>query len=378
MDDLIYLDHNATTPVLPEVLEDMLPYFSSDFGNAASHTNRFGRQAHVKVDDSLNSIAQFLSCDSSELVITSGATESINLAIKGVFEKYTSKGKHFITCVTEHKAVIDTFKAIEKKGAEVDYLGVDANGLIDLMELQSKLRPDTVMVSIMLANNETGVIQKMPSIAKLVHDNDSIMMSDITQAFGKMIINFDDLGIDLATFSAHKFYGPKGIGGLFVRRKNPRVVLEEQINGGGHQKVRRSGTINVAGLVGMSSAINHINEDVNTNSRLVKDAFEQLLNEQIDVKIIGSESDRLLNTSMVMFLGVKAERLITKCPDLNMAMGSACTSASREPSHVLKAMGLSDEESAWCIRFSFGRLNYLDQVKEIVQSLVKGIQAVQN
>ena len=378
MDDLIYLDHNATTPVLPEVLEDMLPYFSSDFGNAASHTNRFGRQAHVKVDDSLNSIAQFLSCDSSELVITSGATESINLAIKGVFEKYTSKGKHFITCVTEHKAVIDTFKAIEKKGAEVDYLGVDANGLIDLMELQSKLRPDTVMVSIMLANNETGVIQKMPSIAKLVHDNDSIMMSDITQAFGKMIINFDDLGIDLATFSAHKFYGQKGIGGLFVRRKNPRVVLEEQINGGGHQKVRRSGTINVAGLVGMSSAINHINEDVNTNSRLVKDAFEQLLNEQIDVKIIGSESDRLLNTSMVMFLGVKAERLITKCPDLNMAMGSACTSASREPSHVLKAMGLSDEESAWCIRFSFGRLNYLDQVKEIVQSLVKGIQAVQN
>jgi len=378
MDDLIYLDHNATTPVLPEVLEDMLPYFSSDFGNAASHTNRFGRQAHVKVDDSLNSIAQFLSCDSSELVITSGATESINLAIKGVFEKYTSKGKHFITCVTEHKAVIDTFKAIEKKGAEVDYLGVDANGLIDLMELQSKLRSDTVMVSIMLANNETGVIQKMPSIAKLVHDNDSIMMSDITQAFGKMIINFDDLGIDLATFSAHKFYGPKGIGGLFVRRKNPRVVLEEQINGGGHQKVRRSGTINVAGLVGMSSAINHINEDVNTNSRLVKDAFEQLLNEQIDVKIIGSESDRLLNTSMVMFLGVKAERLITKCPDLNMAMGSACTSASREPSHVLKAMGLSDEESAWCIRFSFGRLNYLGQVKEIVQSLVKGIQAVQN
>ena len=378
MDDLIYLDHNATTPVLPEVLEDMLPYFSSNFGNAASHTNRFGRQAHVKVDDSLNSIAQFLSCDSSELVITSGATESINLAIKGVFEKYTSKGKHFITCLTEHKAVIDAFKSIEKKGAEVDYLGVDANGLIDLMELQSKLRPDTVMVSIMLANNETGVIQKMPSIAKLVHDNDSIMMSDITQAVGKMVVNFDDLGIDLATFSAHKFYGPKGIGGLYVRRKNPRVVLEEQINGGGHQKARRSGTINVPGLVGMSSAINHVNEDVNTNTRLVKDAFEQLLKEQIDVKIIGSESDRLLNTSMVMFLGVKAERLITKCPDLNMAMGSACTSASREPSHVLKAMGLSDEESAWCIRFSFGRLNSLDQVKEIVQSLVKGIQAVQN
>jgi cysteine desulfurase len=378
MDDLIYLDHNATTPVLPEVLEDMLPYFSSNFGNAASHTNRFGRQAHVKVDDSLNSIAQFLSCDSSELVITSGATESINLAIKGVFEKYTSKGKHFITCLTEHKAVIDAFKSIEKKGAEVDYLGVDANGLIDLMELQSKLRPDTVMVSIMLANNETGVIQKMPSIAKLVHDNDSIMMSDITQAVGKMVVNFDDLGIDLATFSAHKFYGPKGIGGLYVRRKNPRVVLEEQINGGGHQKARRSGTINVPGLVGMSSAINHVNEDVNTNTRLVKDAFEQLLKEQIDVKIIGSESDRLLNTSMVMFLGVKAERLITKCPDLNMAMGSACTSANREPSHVLKAMGLSDEESAWCIRFSFGRLNSLDQVKEIVQSLVKGIQAVQN
>ncbi len=378
MDDLIYLDHNATTPVLPEVLEDMLPYFTKDFGNAASHTNRFGRQAHVKVDDSLNNIAQFLKCDSSELVITSGATESINLAIKGVFEKYASKGKHFITCVTEHKAVIDTFKSIEKKGAEVEYLGVDSHGLIDLMELQSKLRSDTVMVSIMLANNETGVIQKMSSISKLVHDNNSIMMSDVTQAVGKTSVNFDDLGIDLAAFSAHKFYGPKGIGGLYVRRRSPRVVLEEQVNGGGHQKARRSGTINVPGLVGMSSAINHVSEDTNTNTRLVKEAFETLLKEQVDVRIIGSENERLNNTSMVMFIGVKAERLITKCPDLNMAMGSACTSASREPSHVLKAMGFSDEESAWCIRFSFGRLNTLDQVKEIVQSLVMGIQAVQN
>ena len=378
MDDLIYLDHNATTPVLPEVLEDMLPYFTKDFGNAASHTNRFGRQAHVKVDDSLNNIAQFLKCDSSELVITSGATESINLAIKGVFEKYASKGKHFITCVTEHKAVIDTFKSIEKKGAEVEYLGVDSHGLIDLMELQSKLRSDTVMVSIMLANNETGVIQKMSSISKLVHDNNSIMMSDVTQAVGKTSVNFDDLGIDLAAFSAHKFYGPKGIGGLYVRRRSPRVVIEEQVNGGGHQKARRSGTINVPGLVGMSSAINHISEDTNTNIRLVKEAFETLLKEQVDVRIIGSENERLNNTSMVMFIGVKAERLITKCPDLNMAMGSACTSASREPSHVLKAMGFSDEESAWCIRFSFGRLNMLDQVKEIVQSLTMGTQAVQN
>ena len=378
MDDLIYLDHNATTPVLPEVLEDMLPYFTKDFGNAASHTNRFGRQADVKVDDSLNNIAQFLKCDSSELVITSGATESINLAIKGVFEKYASKGKHFITCVTEHKAVIDTFKSIEKKGAEVEYLGVDSHGLIDLMELQSKLRSDTVMVSIMLANNETGVIQKMSSISKLVHDNNSIMMSDVTQAVGKTSVNFDDLGIDLAAFSAHKFYGPKGIGGLYVRRRSPRVVLEEQVNGGGHQKARRSGTINVPGLVGMSSAINHISEATNTNIRLVKEAFETLLKEQVDVRIIGSENERLNNTSMVMFIGVKAERLITKCPDLNMAMGSACTSASREPSHVLKAMGFSDEESAWCIRFSFGRLNMLDQVKEIVQSLTMGIQAVQN
>ena len=378
MDDLIYLDHNATTPVLPEVLEDMLPYFTKDFGNAASHTNRFGRQAHVKVGDSLNNLEQFLKCDSSELVITSGATESINLAIKGVFEKYASKGKHFITCVTEHKAVIDTFKSIEKKGAEVEYLGVDSHGLIDLMELQSKLRSDTVMVSIMLANNETGVIQKMSSISKLVHDNNSIMMSDVTQAVGKTSVNFDDLGIDLAAFSAHKFYGPKGIGGLYVRRRSPRVVLEEQVNGGGHQKARRSGTINVPGLVGMSSAINHVSEDTNTNTRLVKEAFETLLKEQVDVRIIGSENERLNNTSMVMFIGVKAERLITKCPDLNMAMGSACTSASREPSHVLKAMGFSDEESAWCIRFSFGRLNMLDQVKEIVQSLTMGIQAVQN
>lgn len=378
MEDLIYLDHNASTPVLKEVLEEMVPLFTGNFGNAASHTNRVGRQAYTATEAAIKSIASFFNCDSSELVMTSGATESINLSIKGVFEKYQSKGKHYITCLTEHKAVLDTFKSIESEGAEVDYLEVNSKGEIDLIELKSKLREDTVMVSIMLANNETGVIQNLKSISRLVHDNGSLLMSDITQAVGKLPVDLNELGIDLAVFSAHKFYGPKGVGGLYLRRRSPRVVISEQMNGGGHQKGRRSGTLNTPGIVGMASALKYTDDGSINDVLEIRNAFESALKENIDVQIIAESTDRLINTSMVYFPGVKAERLITKCPDLSMAMGSACTSASREASHVLKAMGVSDEQAACCIRFSFGRMNTLEQVPEIIESLIIGIQAVKN
>lgn len=378
MVDSIYLDHNASTPVLKEVLDEMLPLFTSSFGNAASHTNRIGRQAYTLTENAIKNIADYFNCDSSELIMTSGATESINLAIKGVFEKYQSKGVHFITCSTEHKAVLDTFKTIQAQGAEVDYLEVDSNGEIDLFELKSKLKEDTVMVSIMLANNETGTIQNLQTISKLVHDNGSLLMSDITQAVGKIAISLDEMGIDLGVFSAHKFYGPKGVGGLYLRRRSPRVVVSEQINGGGHQKGRRSGTLNSPGIIGMAAALKYTNDGSLEDVKQIRDKFENDLKESIEVKIISEQVNRLPNTSMVYFPGVKAERLITKCPDLSIAMGSACTSVNRESSHVLKAMGISDEHAACCIRFSFGRMNSIEQVPDIIDSLIIGIQAVKN
>lgn len=378
MEESIYLDHNATTPVLPEVLEEMIPFFTESFGNSASHTNRYGRIANQAVENSFNDIANYFKCEKTELVFTSGATESINLAIKGVFNKYRSKGSHFITCKSEHKAVLDTFKSIEHQGAEVDYLSVDQNGLINLSELKKLIRKDTVMVSVMLANNETGVIQDIKSISEVVHENGSIMMSDITQCIGKYGFNLHDSGIDLGVFSAHKFYGPKGIGGLYVRRRNPRVVVQEQINGGGHQSARRSGTMNVPGIVGLAKAITSIDQSEINRLQEIKELFETRLKESLDVSIIGEKSLRLCNTSMVLFKGIKAERLITKCPELNMAVGSACTSASRSPSHVLKVMGLSDEDIACCIRVSFGILNSVEQIDHIIDSLVIGVQAVKN
>ena len=372
----IYLDYNATTPIDNKVLERMLPYFTEKFGNASSSTHYHGWQGKSAVEIALNEVSNFLKVDNSELIFTSGSTESINLAIKGVFEKYQSKGKHFICSKLEHKATLDTFSYIEKKGAEVTYLNADKNGKISLSELESSLRPDTVLVSIMLANNETGIISDLKKPSELIHSNKSIFMSDITQAVGKIEFDINDLAIDLAPISAHKFYGPKGIGALYVRRRDPRVALQEQINGGGHQKGRRSGTLNVPGIVGFSEAIKIIDYHQASFMREIRDFFEDQMKRNFEVEIIGEDQNRLPNTSMICFKEVKAERLISKCPKLSLSMGSACTSSYQEPSHVLKAMGLKENLIEGAIRFSFGRNNQMEEVKEIIKELKQGIDQI--
>jgi len=361
----IYLDYNATTPVDARVLETMLPYFSKKFGNAASKTHSFGWMAEEAVNHSRKQIADFIGCSEQEIIFTSGATEAINLAIKGVFEFYQSKGNRIITVKTEHKAVLDVCSSLEKKGAEIIYLSVNKDGLIDLNELEKAVTEKTILVSVMLANNETGVIQPMKEIAEIVHRKGSILMSDTTQAIGKIPLTSLPFGegqggVDLLCLSAHKFYGPKGIGALFVRRKNPRVNLISQIDGGGHERGLRSGTLNVPAVVGMGKAIEILMKTENWKLEIerinnLRNKLEKKLLEISGAKINGQNADRLPNTCNVFFEGIASEKLIMKTKDIAYSAGSACTSALMQPSHTLKAMGLSDNNSYSSIRLSLGR-----------------------
>ncbi len=363
------MDYNATTPVDKRVLDAMLPYFSDKFGNAASRTHAFGWVAEDAVKTAREQVAGLINCTSQEIVFTSGATEAINLAIKGVWENYRSKGSHIVTVKTEHKAVLDTCRQLEKKGASVTYLDVDREGLVDLAELKSVLRPDTILVAVMYVNNETGVIQPVEQIAELVHKNNSIFMCDATQAAGKINCDVEELGIDLLCLSGHKLYGPKGAGALYVRRKNPRVALAAQIDGGGHERGLRSGTLNVPGIVGLGAACalakGEMWDDSARISRL-RTRLEQQLCDIGNVYINGSIKNRLFNVSSITFKGIRSEKLISKLPNLAVAMGSACTSAVAEPSHVLKAMGLSDEDSYGTVRFSLGKYTTAEEVEEVV------------
>lgn len=363
------MDYNATTPVDKRVLYAMLPYFSDKFGNAASRTHAFGWVAEDAVKTAREQVAGLINCTSQEIVFTSGATEAINLAIKGVWENYRSKGSHIVTVKTEHKAVLDTCRQLEKKGASVTYLDVDREGLVDLAELKSVLRPDTILVAVMYVNNETGVIQPVEQIAELVHKNNSIFMCDATQAAGKINCDVEELGIDLLCLSAHKLYGPKGAGALYVRRKNPRVALAAQIDGGGHERGLRSGTLNVPGIVGLGAACALAKEEMWSDSARIsrlRTRLEQQLCDIGQVYINGSIKNRLFNVSSITFVGIRSEKLISKLPNLAVAMGSACTSAVAEPSHVLKAMGLSDEDSYGTVRFSLGKYTTAEEVEEVV------------
>lgn len=363
------MDYNATTPVDKRVLDAMLPYFSDKFGNAASRTHAFGWVAEDAVKTAREQVTGLINCTSQEIVFTSGATEAINLAIKGVWENYRSKGSHIVTVKTEHKAVLDTCRQLEKKGASVTYLDVDREGLVDLAELKSVLRPDTILVAVMYVNNETGVIQPVEQIAELVHKNNSIFMCDATQAAGKINCDVEELGIDLLCLSAHKLYGPKGAGALYVRRKNPRVALAAQIDGGGHERGLRSGTLNVPGIVGLGAACALAKEEMWSDSARVsrlRTRLEQQLCDIGQVYINGSIKNRLFNVSSITFQGIRSEKLISKLPNLAVAMGSACTSAVAEPSHVLKAMGLSDEDSYGTVRFSLGKYTTAEEVEEVV------------
>ncbi|CAN5471699.1 IscS subfamily cysteine desulfurase [soil metagenome] len=377
----IYLDYNATTPVDKRVLESMLPYFSEKFGNASSRTHSFGWIAEDVVKEARQQVGDLINCLDQEVVFTSGATEAINLAIKGVWENYQSKGKHIITVKTEHKAVLDTCKSLEKKGAEITYLDIDREGLIDLEELKKALRPQTILVAVMYANNETGVIQPIKQIADLVHANNSpfeggqggcFLFCDATQAIGKINIDVEDEHIDIMCLSAHKMYGPKGVGALYIRRKNPRVTLFPQIDGGGHERGLRSGTLNVTGIVGLGKACEVAKLDMWDDAVRIsklRTRLEQFLCELPNTFMNGSTKHRLFNTTNICFQGHRSETIIGKIPTIAVAMGSACTSAVAEPSHVLKAMGLSDEDSYSSIRFSLGKQTTEEEIWEVIEKV---------
>ncbi|MES2568343.1 MAG: cysteine desulfurase family protein [Bacteroidota bacterium] len=376
---MVYLDYNSTTPVDERVLAEMLPFFSENFGNASSNTHTFGWFAQGAVDKAREQVAKFIGAENSEIVFTSGATESINLALKGVYEAYQTKGNHIITCVTEHKAVLDTFSYLEAKGANITYLGVDREGRIDLDELKNSFTDKTILVGIMAANNETGVLQDLEKISEITHSNNAIFFSDTTQMAGKLPIDVNEMGIDLCCISGHKLYGPKGVGALYIRRKNPRVTLIPLFHGGGHENNKRSGTLNVPGIVGLGKACELAqNEfwDNNMHISKVRGYLEHQLLEIPHLRINGSTRHRLYNTSNLYFPVLNDGSSVFSHIKNNyaVALGSACTSAQAEPSHVLMGMGMNKDESENSIRLSFGKKSQIEEIKnlaEIVLSLYK-------
>jgi len=362
----IYLDNNATTPMDPRVLEAMLPYFTEKFGNAASRNHAFGWEAEEAVDYAREQIAKLINANEKEIVLTSGATESINLAIKGVAEMYEKKGDHIVTVVTEHKAVLDTCKHLERLGKRVTYLPVNKEGLIDLNQLADAITDKTILVSVMYANNEIGTIQNIREISKIARSKGALFMTDATQAAGKIPIDVEADGIDLLAMSGHKIYGPKGVGMLYVRRKNPRVKVTAQMDGGGHERGMRSGTINVTGAVGLGKACEIAMQEMPTESvRLAKlrDKLENtLINTIEEAYVNGSKERRLPHVSNISFAYVEGEGLMMGIKNLAVSSGSACTSASLEPSYVLKALGLNDELAHSSIRFGLGRFTTEEEI----------------
>nr|WP_304440555.1 IscS subfamily cysteine desulfurase [Rufibacter sp. DG15C] len=361
----IYLDNNATTPMDPRVLEAMLPYFTNHFGNAASRNHPFGWAAEEAVDYAREQIAALINCDPKELIFTSGATESDNLAIKGVFEMYASKGNHIITATTEHKAVLDTCKHIEKIGGQVTYLQVNSEGLIDLQELEAAITDKTILISIMYGNNEVGVVQPIREIGAIAKKHGVLFFSDATQAVGKIPVDVKADGIDLMAFSGHKMYGPKGVGALYVRRKNPRVKVTAQMDGGGHERGMRSGTLNVPGIVGLGKAAEICRTDMASDTaRIMKmrDRLESELLQMEESYLNGNKESRLPHVSNISFKYVEGEGLMMGVKDIAVSSGSACTSASLEPSYVLKAMGMSDDLAHSSLRFGLSRFTTEEEV----------------
>ncbi|MGE0077631.1 MAG: cysteine desulfurase family protein [Bacteroidales bacterium] len=366
---VIYLDNNASTPLDKKVLEAMLPYFSEIFANSNS-THLLGRKAYDAVKVARKQVSELIGSDANEIVFTSGATESINLAIKGIAESYIFKGKHIVTVSTEHSAVIDTCRYLESKGFELTYLTVDNHGLIDLNELKSVIRDDTILVTVMYVNNETGVIQPIREIADITHGKHALFMSDCTQAVGKIPINVDDLGIDLMCFSGHKMYAPKGIGALYVRQRNTKVKISPLLHGGGHEGGLRSGTLNVTGIVGLGMACEIAQVEMNLSyERILKlrNKLEAGLLRISGTFLNGSVEKRIFHVSNICFRDKEASILIAKMKNIAVSNGSACSSMIIEPSHVLKAMGLSDDDSFSSIRFSLGKFNTEVEIDEVVK-----------
>jgi cysteine desulfurase len=369
----IYLDHNATTPMDPRVLEAMIPYFTENFGNAASRNHSFGWHAEEAVDYAREQVAKLIGADAKEIIFTSGATEGDNLAIKGVYEMYASKGNHIITCTTEHKAVLDTCKHLEKLGAEVTYLEVQPDGLVDLKELEAAMRPTTILVAIMYANNEIGVIQPVKEIAAIAKKHGALFFTDGVQAVGKIPVDVIADGIDIMAFTAHKMYGPKGVGALYVRRKNPRVKVTAQMDGGGHERGMRSGTLNVPGIVGFGKAAEIARTDMAADTERISKLRDKLENalKQIDESYVnGNPAHRLPHVSNISFKYVEGEGLMMGFnKDIALSSGSACTSASLEPSYVLKALGLGDDLAHSSLRFGLGRYTTEEQIDFTIKAV---------
>ena len=377
----IYMDNHATSPIDPRVLEAMMPYLTGIFGNAASRNHSFGWEAEGAVEKAREQVAKLIGATAKEIIFTSGATESNNLALKGIAEMYRERGNHIITQVTEHKAILDTCKRLEKAGYRVTYLPVKADGLIDLEDLKRAFDEKTILVSIMFANNEIGVVQPVAEIGKMCRERGVLFHSDGVQAVGKIPVDVNSMNIDVLSLSGHKIYGPKGVGALYVRRRNPRVQISEQINGGGHERGMRSGTLNVPGIVGLGKACEISGQEMAAEGeRLSKlrDKLKAKLEGALDyIHVNGSMEHRLPNNLNISFVYVEGESLLMGINDVAVSSGSACTSATLEPSYVLKALGLGDDVAHSSIRFGLGRFNTeaeVDYVADKVIDIVKKLR----
>jgi cysteine desulfurase len=374
----IYLDNHATTPVDPRVLETMLPYFTEKFGNAASRSHVYGWESEAAVDTAREQIAKLIGASSPrEIIFTSGATESDNLAIKGVAASYRQKGNHIITCVTEHKAVLDSCKVLEKHGCHVTYLRVDSEGFIDLQALKDALTEKTILISVMAANNEIGTIQPVKAIGRLAKERGILFHTDATQAVGKIPIDVEEMDIDLLSATAHKMYGPKGTGALYIRSTKPRVKLTPIIDGGGHEQGMRSGTLNVPGIVGLGRACELAQQEMDKEAKrliaLRERLKEGILRELEEVFIHGHPTQRLPGNMNMSFAYVEGESLLMALKEIAVSTGSACTSASLEPSYVLRAIGVTDELAHTSIRFGLGRFNTEDEIDYTIRRVVEEV-----
>jgi cysteine desulfurase len=374
----IYMDNHSTTPVDPRVLEEMLPYFNANFGNAASRTHAFGWNAEAAVEDARETIAKFIGASSGkEIVFTSGATEADNLAIKGAAEYYRSRGNHIITTAIEHKAVLDSCKRLEREGFEVTYVDVEKNGIVDVGKIERAITDKTILVSVMLANNEVGTIQPIAEIGKLTRARSVLLHTDAVQGVGKTPFDVEAMNVDLASLTAHKIYGPKGIGALYVRRARPRVRLVSQMDGGGHERGNRSGTLNVAGIVGFAKACEIMMADgdaENVRIKGLRDRLRQRLEAKLDQLTLNGDAERRLPGNLnISFAFVEGEGLMMAIKDVAVSSGSACTSASLEPSYVLKAMGLDEDLAHSSLRFGLGRFNTEAEVDYVADLLIKKV-----
>jgi|688.fasta_scaffold01442_34 cysteine desulfurase len=374
----LYFDYQATTPLDPRVLEAMMPYLTNEFGNAASRSHPFGWKAEKAVEDARAQVAAAIGASPKEIVFTSGSTESINLALKGVVEMYGDKGRHIITSAAEHKAVLDTCKRLESEGCTVTYLQPTKTGMVTRAMVEAAVRPDTILVALMWANNEVGTLNPVREIGELCHARGVLFFTDATQAVGKVPVDVQADHVDLLCLSGHKLYGPKGVGALYVRRKDPRVRLEAQMDGGGHERGMRSGTLNVPGIVGLGKACELARTELakdTEHTRSLRDAFEARIFAELDhVALNGEREQRLPNNSNLSFAYVEGESMIMGIKDMAVSSGSACTSASLEPSHVLRSMGVGDELAHSSIRFGFGRTTTREEVDFAADQVIKAVK----